>query len=115
MTFKEQTDLDMKNVFLNTDEFAEDIVYTTKCGTETTIPAVIDRPAPDSSAEDQGRILHNQATILIHNDVQNGKISVDTKGDSVRFPALPGGEIISWDIIEILESSDSHWKLLVTQ
>jgi hypothetical protein len=115
MGLKTQMPTDMEDTFLNTDEFADSIVFTTKAGIASTIPALIDRTPINAKGEDQGRILQKQAEITIHNDVDNGVISIDTKGDKVAFPALPGGDSVDWDVIQILDSSEAHWHLLVSQ
>lgn len=115
MTFKSQMSVDMESVFLNTDEFAESIVYTPKNGVAKTIPAIIDRVPVNSQGEDQARTLHKQAEIIIHNDATNGVTSIDKNGDKVTFPALPGGTAIDWDVISIMEATESHWRLLITQ
>lgn len=115
MTLKEQVDLDMQNVFMNTDEFAESIVYTPKCGTAKTIPAIVDRFQPDAKSQDQARVLQKTATIIIHNDATNGVTEIDTKGDKVTFAPIVGQATVDWDIVRILESSESHFKLEVIQ
>lgn len=115
MSFQDQVALDMANVFLNTDEFAESIVYTTKAGVASTIPAVVDRQRINIRPEDQGRSLHKEAEITIQNDADNGVTTVDTRGDKVTFAPRAGLEAVDWDVLDVLEHSESHWRLLVTQ
>jgi len=113
MTFKTQLDNDMENVFLSADEYAENITYTPKGGTAKTIPAIIDRFQTGTRPEDQARVPHRHAEITIQNDATNGVTEIDTKGDKVNFAQHPGDDAIDWDIVKILESSESCWKLEV--
>lgn len=105
----------MQNVFLNTDEFADTVSYTPKGGVAKSIPAIIERQPISPDEEGRGRILGKEAVITIHNDATNGVASVDTNGDAVTFPALPGGSNVDWHVISIEESSDVYWKLRVSQ
>ena len=115
MTFKTGLDTDMEGVFLNTDEFAEDVVYTPRAGAARTIPAIVDRDQIKTRPEDQGRVAHKTAEIIIHNDAANGVTSVNNKGDSVSFAPREGQDAVDWDVIRILESSDAHWRLEVSR
>lgn len=114
MTFKNQLATDMAEVILNTDEFAEDIVYTPKGGNAATIAAIVLRTPINAGSEDQARVLRRDCEIIIQNGA-NGVTSVDTKGDKVAFPVHPGGDSEDWDVISIVEAGVAHWKLKVSR
>ena len=113
MSFKSQLDDDAVNVFLNTDEFAESLVYTPYAGTPVTIKAIIVRERIDPGSEDHGRILQNQSEIYIANDADEGITSVDKGRDKVSFPKLVGGTAVDWSVVDVLSKDDGMWHLLV--
>jgi hypothetical protein len=113
MSFKEQINNDAVLTFLNTGECAENIAYTPKNGAAKIIPALIIRNRLDPAGEDTGRVLLNQAEIMIANDAENGMISINKGGDKVSFPERVGDTDIDWSVIDILDQDEGMWKLLV--
>jgi hypothetical protein len=113
MSLKAQLPEDSKRIFLNSDEFAEEITYAPKAGSPKTIKAIVVRQRLDSGSEDQGRILRNQAEIYIANDATGGVTSVDKGDDEASFPEIPGGSSVSWVVIDILGTDDGMWHLLL--
>lgn len=100
-------------VFLNTNEFGEQIIYTPKGGTAKTIPALVDRQRITPAGEDTGRALLNQVEIVIANDAENGVISINKGGDVASLPERVGGTAISWAVVDILGQDEGVWHLLL--
>lgn len=113
MSFKTKLTTDFKSVFLNRDEYAENIKYTPSGQSQRTIKAIVIRKRLSSSGEDTGRILQNQAEIYIANDSTYGVTSVDKGDDIVAMPEIEGGSDINWAIIDILEKDGGCWHLLI--
>ena len=113
MSFKDQLAADAVNIFLNANEFAEEITYTPKGESAKTIKAIVDRKRSDAADQGLGRIAQNQAEISIANDATNGVASVDKGDDEVSFPEVIGGPVISWSVIDILAMDEGMWRLLV--
>ena len=84
MALKQGLSQDIINCFLNTDEFAEDIVYTPKGESAKSIRAIVNRKRLDPSSEDSGRVLAGQAEIFVANDTAHG-ISLVSKGQDKCF------------------------------
>lgn len=103
----------MVNIFLNSDEFAEEITYTPNGGSPITINAIVTRSRLDPAEEDGGRILQNQCEIQIANDATDGVTSVDKGNDMVSLPAVVGGDSVEWVVIDILEADEGAWHLLL--
>lgn len=113
MTFKTQLAADMSVVFLNSDEFAEDITYTPDGGAPVAIKAIVTRQGADPGSEDQGRILQNRAEILIANHATAGVTSVKKGADKVQFPPRLGGSDATWVVVDVLGQDPGAWNLLV--
>lgn len=113
MSFKDGLSQDAGKVFLNSSEFAEDVLYTPKGGISLAVKAVINRRRLDPAYEDTGRTLLNQAEIFIVNDASLGVVSINKGGDTVSFPETLGGAAISWAVIDILNQDEGMWHLLV--
>jgi len=113
MSFKDQTSDDVGKVFLNSSEFAEDVIYTPKAGAPKPLKAVINRRRLDPAFEDTGRTLLNQAEIFIANDAAAGVTSINKGGDTVSFAETIGGAAISWVVADILNQDEGMWHLLV--
>jgi len=113
MSFKDQLAADAVIIFLNTDEFAEDITYTPKGEGAKSIRAMVVRKRSDAADQGAGRIAQNQAEVYIANDAITGVASVDKGDDEVSFPEIIGGSAISWAVIDILDMDEGMWKLLV--
>jgi len=68
MTLGEQMAEDVSAVFLNADEFAEEIAYTPRGGLDVTILAVVDRNesfAPQVVADDPWRVRRITVTVAV--------------------------------------------------
>ena len=113
MTFKAQLSIDAAKVFLNSNEFAEEITYTPKGGSPKSIKAIIVRSQIDAADQGQSRIAHNQTELYIANDATNGVTSVDKGDDEASFPKIVGGSNINWVVIDILGMDKGMWHLLV--
>ena len=113
MAFKDQLKLDALNCLLNTNEFAENIRYTPKGGTQKTIKAIVNRKRLIPGGEESGRILQDQLEIFIANDSVYGVSSVNKGGDEVLFPEILGGIDVSFVIVDILGEDQGLWHLLV--
>lgn len=105
--------LDAVGVFLNDDEFAEEITYTPYGGTPRTIKAIVVRERLGTNPEDSGRTLRNECEIFIANHATSGVTSVDKGDDSVSFPEQIGGSAINWFIMDIISKDDGMWHLKV--
>lgn len=118
MTLKTQMATDMKEVFLNSDEFAESITYTPYGGSAKTINAVILRERLLPNGVDAGRSVGRDAEILIANDSTEGVTSVTYRGpnlDTVSFPVNQGGTAVNWKVVDVLGKDDAAWHLKVTK
>ncbi|MEI8350091.1 MAG: hypothetical protein WCI77_08045 [Candidatus Omnitrophota bacterium] len=112
-TFKEILDNDVKNVFLNTNEFAESITFTPYGGTAKSIKAIVQRSRLDPASEDTGRSLLNQAEIFIANDSVEGVTSINKGQDKVSLPATIGGSSSNWLVVDIIDHDSAIWHLLI--
>ncbi|MFA5316198.1 MAG: hypothetical protein WC369_02100 [Dehalococcoidales bacterium] len=113
MSFKDAIKEDATAVFLNTNEFAETIVYTPKNGVGKSIKAIVDRERISPADEDSGRVLLNQVKILIANDATYGVISIVKGTDQVSLPEVVGGTAIDWVVMDILGQDEGMWQLLL--
>jgi hypothetical protein len=109
---KDQLAVDMVNLFLNENEFAEYIVYTPKGGVEKTIKAIVDRQRINPAGEDTGRSLQGQIEITIANNETYGISTIIKGGDKVTLPEKIGGDLIDYLVIDILAQDDGMWRLL---
>ena len=113
MSFKNELSKDMINTFLNTDEFAETITYTSKGEAPREIKAIVNRRRLDPRAEDMGRVLTKEVELIVANDAEAGIISVNKGQDEVSLPELTGGPAISWIVSDILNQDEGAWHLLL--
>jgi len=111
MSFKDILADDMKNVILNTNEFAEAITYVPKAGDEKTINAIVERdllaPIGSGGADTRHKIIE----ILIANDATKGVTSVNLNGDYVKVAEYVGHPVERYRIIEIVEVNSASWAL----
>lgn len=110
---KDQLAVDMVNLFLNENEFAEYIAYTPKGGEEKTIKAIVDRRRIAPAGEDTGRLLEGQVEIIIANNETYGVSSVNKGGDKVTLPERIGGALIDFTVIDILNQDEGMFQLLL--
>ena len=113
MSFKDNLKKDALNCFLTMDEFAEEIQYTPKGGTQKTIKAIINRKRLIPGGEESGRTLQNQIEIFIANDPTYGVESINKGGDEVLFPEVIGGIDVNFVVVDILGEDSGMWQLLV--
>lgn len=113
MAFKDNLAQDAAETFLNSDEFAEEIIYTPKGGSAKVIKALVNRKRIDPAYEDAGRILINQSEIFIANDETSGAASINKGGDIVSLAEVVGGGAIDWVVADILGQDEGVWHLLL--
>ncbi|MCD6459408.1 hypothetical protein J7L67_01920 [bacterium] len=113
MTFKSLVQDDLKNVFLNTNEFAEEIVYMPKNGTAKTIVALISRDRIEPVEENRYRSLQKECEVIISKLDSNGISSINEGQDKVSFPEYEGGSNKDWAVLEILKADTVTWTLRV--
>lgn len=113
MTFKDQIKSDMVNIFLNENEFAEEIYYTPKDGAEKTINAIVNRQPLDPAAETGNRTIVGQIELEIANDATYGVATITRGGDKARVREIEGGAFKTYVVADIINSDSGSWKLLV--
>lgn len=111
MSFKDNLQDDMDNVFLNVDELAEEVTYVTDGGVSSTIKAVVDRRRLLPAGEVSSGIALNQIEIYI------SKSSIDDvvrDGDTVTVAKAPGSStMIDYVVKDVLTVDDAMWRLLL--
>ncbi len=110
MSFKDQIAVDAK-VFLNSDEFAEEITYTPAGGAPKEIKAVILRYEIAPTEENVYRSLKNRAEIHIANDAEKGITQINKKDDRITLKDTEGFEHEA-RINEVINSDKGMWHLL---
>lgn len=111
MTLKNHISQDA-DVFLNLDEFAEEIIYTNAAGTAKTIRAVVVRYELSPTQENVYRSLKKQADVYIARDDTRGIREVNKKDDRVTLKDTEGVERES-RINEIVNCDEGLWHLMV--
>jgi hypothetical protein len=88
MTLKSSITNDVSAIFLNTDDFAETIVYFFRAGGSVSINAIVDRDPP-AIYDAGGNIVLPAFTIEIADSSSSGvaKSAIDTGGDEVELMA----------------------------
>jgi hypothetical protein len=107
MTLKDQMQADASGVFLNLDEFGEEITYTPDSGSPTSILAVIDRDPykVEFVADGTGRL--KEAVLVISAIVTEGIVAPNLK-DTVTFDS------IAWAVVDIQgDGVGAMWQLHV--
>jgi len=112
MSFKDQLSQDAVKSFLNTDEFAEEVIYTPSAGDPKVIKAVVVRESLEPSRENMARSLRNTARLYIANDEEAGVTGIDKKDDRITLNDIDGDERVA-RINEILHSDEGIWELSV--
>jgi hypothetical protein len=113
MALKEGLSQDIINCFLNTDEFAETIIYAPKGGVSKDIKAIVNRRRIEPAAEDSSRTLYREVEIIIANDPIYGVSSVNKGQDEVSLSEVIGGPAISWVVVDIMNQDEGAWQLLL--
>ena len=91
MTLKASIKSDVSAIFINTDEFAETIVYRFRAGGERTPSAIIDREPP-AFYDAAGNVIMPAYMITLADNCTNGVTAneVDTGGDSIELVSENG-------------------------
>ncbi len=110
MSFKERIKKDAP-VFLNPDEFAEEVAYTAG-GAAKSINAVVVHYQLVPSQENVYRSLKKQAEVFIANDSEKGVTAINKKDDRITLKDTAGQEQEA-RINEIVNSDRGIWHLLV--
>lgn len=122
MGFKEQVATDIDDVFLNTSEFAEEIIYTPAVGSPKTIKAIVRKEGKEADYEDDGRFNRNEATITISTSPSGGiespeledKVTIDgevwevSSGRAGGVMLDQGMGMISLRLVRIKAKEKSH-------
>ncbi len=112
MTFKDALSQNAQRVFLNTDEFAEQVIYTPSGGFAKTIKAVIVRKDLSPADENTGRSLKNQAEVFISTDSVTGVSSINRRDDRITLADVEG-ILREARINDVLGRDDGMWHLVV--
>jgi hypothetical protein len=112
MSFKDGIKIDAEKVFLNADEFAEEITYVSETEGAKIIKAVIVRENLEPAEENYNRTLKNKAEVYIANDEVTGVTVIDKKDDRVFLKGTEGEERET-RVNDVLGRDDGMWRLLV--
>ena len=113
MTLKDQMPLDAANCMLNTNEFAEAVIYKPSGGAPKTINALVVRRQIEADEQDQGHVLENQCEVYVANHASSGVTSVQKGKDILSFPEQLGGISTDWFVVDVVYKDDGMWRLLV--
>ena len=105
MTLKDSIRSDVSAVFLNTDEFAEAIVYYPRAGGSRTINVIIDRDPPDVYVA--GNYVTPRFMVDVSDHATDGVLrsDVDTGGDEAEVTAETGDvSATRVTVIKVMES-----------
>ena len=110
-TFKDDLLTDTKDVFLaGDDEFDETITYTPAGESAKSIQALVAKVALEPGGEK--RSLRNQAEVYVANDAAAGVTSIDKTDDKIGLADRDGVSRTA-RVVEIMESDEGMWHLLV--
>ena len=90
MTLKNQMATDATSVFLNLDEFAEEITYSPDGGDAKTISAIVQREEIDREAQHDGTQIIHRATAHIATDATAG-VASPSLDDTVTLDSATWG------------------------
>jgi hypothetical protein len=111
MSLRDRIQQDGTSVFLNSEEFAEEITYATETDSKV-IKAIVVRYELAPAEENINRSLKKQAEIYIANDPIEGVVTVSKKDDRITLKDTEGTERES-RINDVLNRDDGIWHLLV--
>ena len=111
MSLRDQIQQDGADVFLNSDEFAEEITYATETDSKV-IKAIVVRYELAPAEENINRSLKKQAEIFIANDADDGVTAISKKDDRITLKDTQGVDREA-RINDVLNSDDGMWHLLV--
>lgn len=112
MSLRSKMVSDMKAHILNTDQFAETILYKVYGGSNLTIKAVVQREQLQSFGYDQDRTNSKKIMVHVANDVDDGITSVNERFDKVSVPEFDGGVAIDWLVTEVKHKDAGSWILV---
>ncbi len=112
MSFKEQLSDDMKQTFLNTDEFAQGIKYSISGGSEKDIKAIVVFKELEVAGENNGRSLKNQAEVYIPKDEEISVTVINKQNDRITINDSEGIERKA-RIVDIITQDEGMFHLLV--
>lgn len=111
MSLRDRIQQDGGVVFLNAEEFAEEITYATETETKV-VKAIVVRYELAPAEENINRSLKKQAEIYIANDAIDGVATVSKKDDRITLKDTEGTDRES-RINDVLNRDDGMWHLLV--
>jgi len=112
MSFKEQLSDDMKQIFLNTDEFAQEINYAISGTSEKDIKAIVVFKELEVAGENNGRSLKNQAEIYISKDEEIDITAINKRNDRITLDDSEGIERKA-RIVDVIAQDEGMFHLLV--
>lgn len=99
-------------VLLNTDEFAEAVVYVPYGEAERTINAIVDRNPTQEFDEDGAQHFSPRVEITIANHATLGVTKVNKGRDEVRlFKQLGDTLVTTFRVREIMDQDEGAWRL----
>lgn len=118
MTLREQIETDVSEVLLNTDEFAETVVYhpsryyEEEASQDRSIAALVTREEVESFA-DQGAIVAPVWRVRVANSSTIGISSdeIDVGADSISFPPRVGQDAERKRVVRLV--SHTRWTLIL--
>ncbi|MCK9555011.1 hypothetical protein M0R36_04240 [bacterium] len=102
----------MKQVFLNTDEFADEIEYASSGVLPKEIKAIVVFKELELTGENNGRAIKNQAEIYILKDEDDGVLQINKQNDRITFNDSEGIERRG-RIVDIITQDEGMFHLLV--
>lgn len=114
MTFKEQIITDAKTVFMDTETgFAENISYLPYEGESKTIAAVVNRGMLEPNKQGELNAPGREFEIIILNDATEGIANVQKGQDEVSLPVWPGGDNVTWAVVDIMSKDEAVYVLKI--
>ena len=108
MTLKQQMALDLNNLILNTDEFAESSTYTPRGGTAKTIKAVWEYDNFGAEFENAGESWKKRGTVTVSiadiADPQREDVIINAAGESFEVKDVSFRNPVS-NIIDVIQST----------
>lgn len=111
MTLKSQMLTDASSVFLNSDEFAENIQYQPYGGSVRNIRAIIVNEGKEPRGEDVSRTFEEVMEIFVSKDSTQGVGTVTAGYDIVWLPASVPGRTNRYYVSAIKSVDTGMWHL----
>ena len=110
MTLKDMILADSVNVFINSSEFAESVIYKTSPGKPTpvtrTINAVVIRQAVGESEETGTSVPFFEVHVANNLTVGISSTEIDLGGDTIDIPVRPGMTASARAIVSIIDQDE---------